>query len=96
MRRVPKRLTYVSHSSYDEIMKTGSIRTSVDIPASLHRKLHEAAARRGCSARQLILRSIERLVDEELPHPCHRVKLPLVPTTGRRIRPLTNDEALFS
>ena len=77
-------------------MKAGSIRTSLDIPAPLHRKLHEAAVRRGCSARQLILRSIERLVDEELPHPGRRVQVPLVPGAGRRIRPVTNDEAFFS
>jgi hypothetical protein len=77
-------------------MKPDTIRTSLDIPATLHRKLHEAAARRGCSARQLILRSIERLVSEELPHPAKRVQLPLVPPAGREIRPVTNDEALFS
>jgi hypothetical protein len=45
---------------------------------------------------QLILRSIERLVTEELPYPGKRVTLPLVPTAGRTIRPVTNDEALFS
>jgi len=47
-------------------MKRDSVRTSLDIPAPLHRKLHEAAARRGCSARQLILSYMERLVAEEL------------------------------
>jgi hypothetical protein len=77
-------------------MKPDCIRTSLDIPAPLHRKLHEAAVRRGCSARQLILRSIERLVNEELPHPAKRARLPLVPHGGRQIRPVTNDEALFS
>jgi hypothetical protein len=77
-------------------MKPDTVRTSLDIPAPLHRKLHEAAARRGCSARQLILRSIERLVKEELPHQGKRVQLPLVPAAGRRIRPVTNDQALFS
>ena len=77
-------------------MKPDSISMSLDIPVPLHRKLHEAAARCGCSARQLILRSISRLVEEELPHPSHRVELPLVPPIGRRIRPVTNDEALFS
>jgi hypothetical protein len=77
-------------------MKPAFVRTSLDIPAPLHRKLHEAAVRRGCSARQLILRSIERLVEEELPHPGNRVRLPLVPGSGRQIRPVTNDEALFS
>jgi hypothetical protein len=73
-------------------MKPDSIRTSLDIPAPLHRKLHEAAARCGRSARQ----SIARLVEEELHHPSHRVELPLVPPIGRTIRPVTNDEALFS
>jgi hypothetical protein len=33
----------------------------------LHRRLHEAAARRGCSARQLILKSLERAVEESAP-----------------------------
>jgi len=77
-------------------MKPDSIRTSLDIPAPLHRRLHEAAARRGCSARQLILHSIERLIEEEIAHPGQRVRLPLVPAAGRQIRPVTNDEALFS
>ncbi len=70
--------------------------TSLDIPAPLHQKLHQAAQLRGCSARQLILRSIERLVDEELPRPNNRVCLPLVPAAGRQMRAVTNDEALFS
>ena len=77
-------------------MKSRTVRTSLDIPASLHRQLHEAAERRGCSARQLILRSIERLVSEETFSAIQRVQLPLVPAAGRRIRPVTNDEALFT
>ena len=77
-------------------MKPDHVRTSLDIPAPLHRRLHEAAIRRGCSARQLILRSIERLVEEELPRDPHRVSLPLVPAAGRGvIADVTNDEALF-
>jgi len=77
-------------------MKRNTIRTSLDIPAPLHRQLHEAAVRRGCSARQLILRSIEKLVEEEVPIPRNRARLPLVPAAGRDIRPVTSDEALFS
>jgi predicted DNA-binding ribbon-helix-helix protein len=77
-------------------MKRNSVRTSIDIPAPLHRKLHEAAARRGCSARQLILTYMERLVAEELPRELRRVSLPLVPASGRgEIAGVTNDEALF-
>jgi hypothetical protein len=77
-------------------MNRDTVRTSLDIPASLHRRLHEAALHRGCSARQLILKSIERLVDEELPQRERHARLPLVPASGRQIRPVTNDEALFS
>jgi hypothetical protein len=68
-------------------MKAETVRTSLDIPAPLHRKLHEAAARRGCSARQLILRSIEQLVAEEPCDPGRRVLLPLfLPQDGRSAR----------
>ena len=57
-------------------MKPKTVRTSIDVPQDLHRRLHEAAARRGCSARQLILASIDR---------------PIVPSTGRTID-LTNEQ----
>lgn len=66
----------------------------MDIPADLHRRLHEAAARRGCSARQLILRSIERLVDEGEPQrPQKRLDLeqPLIPSRGKPFD-LTNEQ----
>jgi len=67
-------------------MKPDSVRTSIDLPRELHRKLHERAARTGCSARQLILRSIERSLAESEPHrPRRRLKLdpPIVPSTGK-------------
>ena len=75
-------------------MKPGSIRTSLDLPRDLHRRLHEAAARQGCSARQLILASIERAVGQaELGRPRRRLSLdsPIVPSTGRKID-LTNEQ----
>ena len=73
-----------------------SVRTSLDIPAALHARLHEAARRRGCSARQLLLGYIERLVREELPPAPRRVSLPLVPAAGRGpLGDVTNDEAIF-
>lgn len=77
-------------------MKPDHIRTSLDLPLPLHRQLHAAALRRGCSARQLILSYMERLVAEEFPREPHRVRLPLVPAAGRGvIADVTNDEALF-
>jgi hypothetical protein len=69
-------------------MKQTPIRTSVDLPRDLHRKLHEAAARKGCSARKLILAGIEKAISEpELSRPGRRLTLDesLVPPAGRRI-----------
>ena len=69
-------------------MNPDSIRTSIDLPRKLHRRLHQAAARQGCSARQLILRSIERAVEEAAPvRPRRRLSLdpPLIAPAGRHI-----------
>jgi hypothetical protein len=65
-----------------------TVRTSVDIPEPLHRELRAAAARRGCSARQLVLESIARVVSESAPAPARprgRLSLdpPIVPSTGK-------------
>jgi hypothetical protein len=69
-----------------------TIRTSLEIPRTLHRELQEAAARRGCSARQLVLEGIERVVSESAPpasRPKRRLSLdpPIVPSTGKPINP---------
>jgi hypothetical protein len=77
-------------------MNPETIRMSADIPAPLHRRLHGAAVRLGCTAQQFILRSIEQVVAEESRGDDRRVRLPLLPAKGQRIRPVTNDEALFS
>ena len=60
----------------------------------VHRRLRETAARGGCSARQLILRGIERVVQEATPaRPRRRLSLEpfLIPPAGRRID-LTNEQ----
>ncbi len=71
------------------------MRTSLDIPATLHRRLHESAARQGSSARQIILGSIERAVEEAAPKRAERrlsLQAPLVPTGGRKPFDLTNEQ----
>ena len=76
-------------------MEKDTIRTSLDIPVALHRRLHEAAARQRCSARQLILRSIERAVDDIEPkRPARRLSLypPIIPSKGGKPFDLTNEE----
>jgi predicted DNA-binding ribbon-helix-helix protein len=76
------------------VVNMDSIRTSIDLPRDLHRRLHEVAARKGCSAHQLILRSIERAVEESTPkRPRRRLNLdtPIVPSTGKPFD-LTNEQ----
>jgi hypothetical protein len=75
-------------------MEQTAIRTSIDLPRDLHRRLHEAAARKGCSARKLILVGIERAVEETKPtRPKRRLSLntPLIPSAGRNLG-MTNEE----
>ena len=74
-----------------------TVRTSLDIPKDLHRRIHEAAKRRGCSARALILSSIEREVTLGS-RPKRRVKAPLVLGKGEPIDPSHHEiyDVLFS
>ena len=80
---------------YRDAMTEPSVRTSLDIPVDLHRRLPEAAARQGSSARQLILRSIQRAVEESEPKRSERrlsLDSPLVPSGGRKPFDLSNEE----
>jgi len=75
-------------------MQSDSVRTSIDLPRELHRKLHGLAAQRGCSARQLILQSIETAVSspgQQRPKKRLDLNAPLVPLTGKPIT-LTDDQ----
>jgi hypothetical protein len=46
-----------------------AIRTTVDIPAPIYRKLKEQAAQQGCSVRDLLLTGAERvLLNPQRPH----------------------------
>ena len=73
-------------------MKSKSVRTSIDIPGNLHRKLRAEAAKRGCSARSLILAAIEQTVASPALRK-GRLKLvrPVVPSP-RKPFSLTNEE----
>ena len=74
-----------------------TVRTSLDIPEDLHRRIQEAAKRRGCSARALILSSIEREVVFE-PGAKGRVQAPLVLGEGEPVNPSHDQiyDVLFS
>ena len=88
-------LTYLSREENNLSMNSDAVRTSIDLPRDLHRRVHEAAARKGCSARKLILEGIERAVEDVKPvRPVRRLDFdnpPILPLAGRRIN-LTNEE----
>jgi hypothetical protein len=72
-------------------MKSSSVRTTVDIPYSLYRKLKEQAAARGRSVRELILLGVRvTLIDGKRPRP-KQVKFPLIVSKGPKVN-LTNTE----
>jgi len=77
-------------------MKSYIVRISIDLPCDLHSRVHEAAARKGCTARELILAGIDRVVEEtEMAQPRRRLSLdpPLIRPAGRRIR-VTDEEVI--
>jgi hypothetical protein len=76
-------------------MKAKPVRTSIDLPRELHRRLHEAATRKGCSARQLILAGIQRAVEDSTPVRARRrlsLDPPIVPAAQRKPFDLDNEQ----
>jgi hypothetical protein len=72
-------------------MKQDAIRTTVDIPAPLYRRLKEQAAAQGRSVRELILRGVQNaLLQGKRPRP-KKVKFPLIVSAGPKID-LTNEQ----
>ena len=67
------------------IMKQESIRTTVDIPAPLYRKLKERAAARGHSVRELILAGVKTVLVEGQRPPSHKVRFPLIVSKGPKV-----------
>ncbi len=72
-------------------MKTGSIRTSVDIPAPLYRRLKQQAAANGRSIRQLVLAGVRSVLLKSRRTRPHKVRFPLIVSEGPRVD-LTNEE----
>ncbi len=72
-------------------MKRESIRTTVDIPAPLYRKLKEQAAARGESIRELVLSGVKSvLLQGQRPRP-KRVQFPLIVSEGPKVE-VTNEQ----
>ena len=72
-------------------MKQDSIRTTVDIPAPLYRRLKAQAAANGRSVRELVLAGVQSvLLQERRPRP-QRVQFPLIVSSGPKVD-LTNEQ----
>jgi hypothetical protein len=72
-------------------VKQDSVRTTVDIPAPLYRKLKEQAAARGESVRELVLSGVRSvLLDAQRP-PAKKVQFPLIVSKGPKVN-VTNDQ----
>ena len=72
-------------------VKPESVRTTVDIPTPLYRRLKEQAAARGSSVRELVLAGVQIvLLKGQRPRP-KRVQFPLIVSQGARVD-LTNEQ----
>ena len=72
-------------------MKEESVRTTVDIPASLYRKLKEQAANKGYSVRELILAGVKSVLLQGQRRRSKRVQFPLIVSEGPKVN-LTNSQ----
>jgi hypothetical protein len=71
-------------------MKEESVRTTVDIPRPLYRKLKQQAAAKGCSVRELVLSGVKTvLLQGQRPRP-KRVRFPLIVSEGPKVN-VTNE-----
>jgi hypothetical protein len=72
-------------------MKQESIRTTVDIPAPLYRKLKEQAAARGYSIRELVLAGLKSVLLQGQRPRAKRVRFPLIVSEGPKVD-VTNEK----
>lgn len=66
-------------------MKQESVRTTVDIPAPLYRKLKEQAAARGSSIRELVLMGVKSILRQGYRPRSRRVQFPLITSDGPKV-----------
>jgi len=72
-------------------MKEESVRTTVDIPAALYRKLKEQAAARGYSVRELVITGVKSVLLQGQRPRSRRVKFPLISSKGPKVN-LSNEQ----
>jgi hypothetical protein len=76
---------------YNGFMKRESIRTTLDIPTPVYRKLRAQAAAQGRSMRRIILAAIQRALAEPRPAGSRRAQFPAIVSKGPKVN-LTNEQ----
>jgi hypothetical protein len=71
-------------------MKEESVRTTVDIPRPLYRKLKQQAAAKGSSVRELVLSGVETVLLQGQRPRSKRVRFPLIVSKGPKVN-VTNE-----
>jgi hypothetical protein len=66
-------------------MKPEAVRTTVDIPVSLYRKLKEQAAAQGRSVREIILAGVKTSLLQGKRPRAKRVRFPLIVSSGPKV-----------
>jgi hypothetical protein len=81
---------YLWKTCNNHAMKEESVRTTVDIPRPLYRKLKQQAAAKGSSVRELVLSGVKTvLLQGQRPRP-KRVRFPLIVSKGPKVN-VTNE-----
>jgi len=62
-----------------------AIRTTVDIPAPIYRRLKQQAAHQGCSIRELVMHGIEQVLLQPQRPRRKRVNFPLIDSDGPKV-----------
>lgn len=68
------------------------MRTTVDIPDPVYRRLKSRASREGSSAKELILRGVQRLLKDHPRRPRRKVRLPIIRSKRPGTLDLNNDK----
>ena len=71
-------------------MKEQPVRTTIDVPASLYRKLKQQAAARGVSIRELVLAGLRNVLSQRQRPPYKRVQFLLIISDGPKVK-VTNE-----
>jgi hypothetical protein len=73
------------HICNNSAVKPESIRTTVDIPAPLYRKLKEQAAAKGSSVRELVLARVRSVLLQGQRPRSRKVQFPLIISDGAKV-----------